>query len=178
VRHPARRFQPYGTAWAPGDVRDQMRAISIETVIAAPIEECFDLARSIEAHVETSRFTSERVVEPGRLTGLLDEGDTVTFEAVHLGVRQTLTARVVEMRRPFRFVDEQIRGAFATLRHVHEFSSIHGATLMRDTITWKSPLGPAGRLADLLFLRRHLTSFLRRKQALLKELAETTAHTA
>jgi ligand-binding SRPBCC domain-containing protein len=153
-----------------------MPAISIETVIAAPIEQCFDLARSIEAHVQTSRFTCERVVGPGRLTGLLEEGDTVTFEAVHLGVRQTLTARIVEMRRPVRFVDEQIRGAFAALRHVHEFSSINGATLMRDTITWKSPLGRVGRLADLFFLRRHLTSFLRRKQALLRELAEMTSN--
>jgi len=36
--------------------------ISIETIIAAPIERCFDLARSVEAHVETSHFTDERVV--------------------------------------------------------------------------------------------------------------------
>jgi ligand-binding SRPBCC domain-containing protein len=151
-------------------------AVSIDTFIAAPLEECFDLARSVEAHIETSRFTEERVVEPGepgRLSGLLDLGDTITFEGVHLGVRQKLTARVTEMQRPFRFVDEQVRGAFAQLRHVHEFFSDHGVTHMRDTIVWKSPLGPLGRLADWLFLRRHLMMFLRRKQRLLKELAES-----
>jgi ligand-binding SRPBCC domain-containing protein len=146
--------------------------ISIETIIAAPIERCFDLARSVEAHVETSHFTDERVVAPGRLSGLLDLNDTITFEAVHLGIRQRLTVRIVEMERPIRFVDEQVRGAFAALRHLHEFSAASGGTLMRDTITWKSPLGPLGGFVDRLFLRRYLTFFLRRKQALLKKLAE------
>jgi len=146
--------------------------ISIETIIAAPIERCFDLARSVEAHVETSHFTDERVVAPGRLSGLLDLNDTISFEAVHLGIRQRLTARIVEMERPIRFVDEQVRGAFAALRHLHEFSAGAGGTLMRDTITWKSPLGPLGGFVDRLLLRRYLTSFLRRKQALLKKLAE------
>jgi ligand-binding SRPBCC domain-containing protein len=149
-----------------------MPTISIETRIAAPLEACFDLARSVEAHVLTASFTAERVVEPGRLSGLLDLGDTITFEAVHLGIRQRLTGRIVELARPYRFVDEQVKGAFAALRHVHEFSAASGATLMRDTLLWRSPLGPLGQLADRLFLRRHLESFLRRKQLSLKALAE------
>jgi ligand-binding SRPBCC domain-containing protein len=144
----------------------------VETWISAGRERVFDLARDVDAHVRTSQSTDERAVAPGRTTGLLDLGDLVTFEGVHLGVRQRLTARVVQLARPTRFVDEQVHGAFKKLQHVHEFEERDGGTLMRDTIEWTSPWGPLGMLADHLFLRRHLRSFISTKQAALKRLAE------
>ena len=151
----------------------EMVKVIIETVIAAPPERCFDLARSIEAHCSTSAFTSEKAVLPGKLVGLLGPGDTVTFEGRHFGVKQRLTARITAFDPPSRFVDEQVRGAFAWLRHVHEFEAVDIGTLMRDTVEWKSPLGVLGRIADLVAVRPHLRSFLTRKQAALKELAES-----
>lgn len=150
-----------------------MPKVIIETLIAAPPERCFDLARSIEAHCSTSAFTSERAVLPGKLAGLLELGDTVTFEGRHLGVKQRLTARITAFDRPNRFIDEQVRGAFAWLRHIHEFEAAGIGTLMRDIVEWKSPLGVLGRIADLVAVRPHLRSFITRKQAALKELAES-----
>jgi len=149
-----------------------MPSINLYTRIDAPLERCFDLARDVEAHCETAAFTGERVLPPGRTTGLLELGDQVIFEATHLCVRQRLTARVVEMEPPARFVDEMVSGAFNSLRHVHTFSSDGGQTLMHDHIEWESPGGAFGRLADLLFVERHMRRFLARKQANLKQLAE------
>jgi ligand-binding SRPBCC domain-containing protein len=148
-----------------------MPVIVIETRMSAPIERCFDLARDVEAHVRSAAATDERLVGP-KQTGLLELGDEVTFEARHLGIRQRLTARVVEYDRPRRFVDEMVSGAFASLRHVHEFVPYGATILMRDTVTWRSPLGPLGMLADHLFLMRHMRRFLTAKQQLLKEEAE------
>jgi len=79
-----------------------MPSIAIETHVAAPVEICFDLSRNVDAHVESSAFTGERVVPPGKLHGLLEDGDLVCFEARHLGVRQRLCARITEMSRPHR----------------------------------------------------------------------------
>jgi ligand-binding SRPBCC domain-containing protein len=151
-----------------------MPRIVLETHIEAPVEICFDLARDVDAHCETSAFTGERAVPPGRTSGLLEAGELVTFEGVHLGVRQRLTARITEMERPLRFVDDMVKGAFHSMRHTHEFEKKPDGTLMRDTIEWKAPLGPLGRLADRLFLEKHLRTFLIRKQADLKKLAETS----
>ncbi len=123
-------------------------------------------------HCQTVDFTEERVVPPGKLSGLLGLHDLVTFEGVHLGVRQQLTARIIQMERPHRFVDEQVQGAFQSLIHLHEFEQIAGGTLMRDTLTWVSPLGPLGWIADALLVKRHLRQFLSRKQHALKRLAE------
>lgn len=150
-----------------------MPKLIVETWIAAPRYRCFDLARSIEAHVSTSAFTEERPVLPGKLEGLLELGDTVTFEGRHFGVRQRLTAQITALSPPVAFVDEQVKGAFAWLRHLHEFEEVDGGTLMRDTIEWKSPLGILGRVADFLAVRPHLRSFVTRKQQGLKMLAES-----
>ena len=148
-----------------------MPTIVVETRIAAPIELCFDLARDVDAHVSTSSSTGERAVAD-KTSGLLDLGDVVTFEAVHLGIRQRLTSKIVEFDRPRRFVDEMVRGAFASLRHVHEFIVEDTSVLMRDTLTWRSPLGFLGVIADKLLVERHLRNFVMKKQSELKEYAQ------
>jgi hypothetical protein len=43
---------------------------------------------------------------------------------------------------------------------------------MRDTLTWRSPLGPLGVIADKLFVERHLHNFMVTKQSDLKSYAE------
>lgn len=143
--------------------------IVVETLIAAPREVCFDLARDVEAHARSAAFSGERVVEPGRLTGLLEAGDLVTFEGKHFGIRQRFTTRITEMRRPEFFVDEMVRGAFHWLRHTHEFHARGTGTLMRDILDWRAPLG---LIADPLFLKRHMRWFVTTKQLALKEIAE------
>lgn len=148
-----------------------MPSLLVQTEIAAPIERVFDLARDIAVHCATADFTGERAVGP-LTAGLLERGDQVTFEAVHLGVRQRLTARVVELERPTRFADEMVSGVFSSLRHVHEFRETPEGTRMRDTLTWRSPLGLLGRVADVLFVASHLRRFLERRNANLKALAE------
>ena len=150
-----------------------MPTVVVETRIAAPIERCFDLARDLETHLRTSSFTGERVVGD-RASGLLGRGDVVTFEAVHFGVRQKLTSKIVEFERPNRFVDERVRGPFASLRHVHEFVDDGDAVVMRDTLIWRSSLGFLGTVADKLFVERHMKTFIMTKQLELRRCAEGT----
>lgn len=149
-----------------------MPIIVIETRIHAPVELCFDLARDVGAHAKSAAFSSERIVEPGRTEGLLERGDLVAFEGRHFGIRQRFIARITQLERPNRFVDEMVDGAFKRLRHVHEFERTGNATLMRDIIEWQSPFGLIGRLADTLFLRRHMAWFVSTKQRALKQIAE------
>jgi ligand-binding SRPBCC domain-containing protein len=144
----------------------------VETFIAAPIERVFDLARDVEAHNRSASFSRERCVEPGRTSGLLQLGDLVTFEGMHFGVRQRVTAKIVEVDAPRRFVDELVRSAFKRLRHEHDFEERDGGTLMRDTLEWTSPFGILGRIADTLFVRKHMEWFVTTKQRALKKIAE------
>ena len=147
-----------------------MPTIVVETHIRAHIERCFDLARDVETHTKTAVFTHEKIVG-GRTKGFLELGDTITFEGVHFGIRQRLTAKIVTMNPPISFADEMLSGAFKSLRHEHQFEEADGVTTMRDVITWTSPYGMFGRVADL-FVKPHLRKFVLRRNASLKKIAE------
>lgn len=139
--------------------------------IHAPVEVCFDLSRSIEIHMESTSQTKERAVK-GRTSGLIERGETVTWEATHFGVRQQLTAVISEFERPHRFVDEMVSGAFKRFKHEHRFEARDGGTLMTDIFDYTSPLGPLGRLADVLFLRSYMERFLMQRNECIKLQAE------
>lgn len=148
-----------------------MPTIRLETRIAAPIDSCFDLARNIDVHTRSAARTSERAVA-GITTGLIGLNDTVTWEAVHFGIRQRLTVRVTEFDRPRMFTDEMVSGAFRSLRHVHQFIPADGGALMVDIFDYTSPCGLLGKLVDTLFLERYMTRFLIERNQHLKRLAE------
>ncbi|MDB4996157.1 MAG: cell division protein [Myxococcaceae bacterium] len=148
-----------------------MPVIRIETFIAAPREVCFDLARDVDAHLRSTANTGERVVG-GTMTGLLELGDTVTWEAVHLGVRQRLTSKMTRVERPHVFEDCMVKGAFASFAHLHEFLEENGGTRMIDVFDYRSPLGVLGKLADRLFLERYMRRLLTVRAASLKQDAE------
>jgi len=67
-----------------------MPAIDLNTLIRAPRERVFDLARSIDAHQDSTRGTEEPAVV-GVTKGLIGMGGEVTWEARHFGIRQRLT---------------------------------------------------------------------------------------
>lgn len=151
-----------------------MAAFRIETTIAAPIEACFDLSRDIDFHVRTMAESGERAVA-GRTSGLIELGESVTWEAKHLGVRQRLTARITAFDRPNHFRDEMTAGAFRSLVHDHRFEERDGRTVMVDTLTFRSPFGPLGWLVDRLFMRHYLYRLLSLRCVRIRCEAETMA---
>ena len=86
-----------------------MSRIELTTVIAAPLERCFDLSLSVDVHLESTAHTDERVVA-GPMSGVLALGDEITWEARHLGRRRQLAMRVSAYDRPRMFRDELVRG--------------------------------------------------------------------
>lgn len=148
-----------------------MPIIKHEIYIKAPINVCFDLARNVEIHTITTAKTKEKAVA-GVTTGLLEKGDTVTWEATHFGIRQRLTAKVTDMKKPTMFVDVMVKGAFQSFTHTHEFKEVNEGTVMIDIFEYRSPLGPIGKIADKLFLEKYMTSFIRSRAEELKRIAE------
>lgn len=149
-----------------------MHTVRVVTTIAAPPEACFDLARDVGAHVRSAAGTAERAVG-GVTDGLLGLGDEVTFEARHLGVRQRLSARVVDFDRPRFFRDRMTRGAFRSMEHDHRFTPRpDGGTDMADVLRFAAPFGPLGWVAERLILGPHLRRFLTKRGAALKAMAE------
>jgi ligand-binding SRPBCC domain-containing protein len=136
-----------------------------------PGEVCFDLSVDVDVHQRSVAVTGERAVA-GVKSGRMNLGDEVTWEARHLGRTRRLTSRITEYERPHRFVDEMVAGAFKSFRHEHSFKAVQGGTQMIDVFEYQSPLGPLGRRADLVLLRRYMRSLLTMRNRHIKEAAE------
>lgn len=148
-----------------------MPVIEYQQFIKAPVELCFDLARSVDIHTKTTAKTKEIAVD-GVTEGLLEKGDTVTWEAIHFGIKQRLKAKVTLMEKPNKFVDIMVKGAFHSFIHTHQFIEEQGGTIMMDKFQYKSPFGPNGVLADKVFLEKYMRAFIVSRAKALKKIAE------
>jgi len=145
--------------------------IELSTLINAPIERCFDLARSIDLHMESTKQTGEQAIA-GRTSGLIELGETVTWRAKHFGVWQTLSSKIPQLDYPNSFTDEMVSGAFKRFKHQHLFCSVDGKTMMKDIFDFESPYGILGKMANVLFLKRYMENLLTRRNQVIKEAAE------
>lgn len=148
-----------------------MTTIQLTTLIHAPIKACFDAARSVDAHLSSAAGTHEKVVA-GRINGLFESGDVVTWEAKHLGIRQRLTVEIGRMIEPTFFEDKMLKGAFKSMRHEHHFLEENGSTIMTDVFEYETPFGILGVLFDKLYLDNYMRKFLQTRNFHLKELLE------
>lgn len=152
-----------------------MPTIFYEIFIEAPISICFDLARNVDVHLETSAHTKEKAVA-GVTSGLMEKGDSVTWQATHFGIKQKLTAEIIEMDKPMKFTDAMVKGAFQSFIHTHEFHESGNGTIMTDRFVYTSPLGVLGKVADKLFLEKYMQRFIVNRAIDLKRIAEEKKH--
>ncbi len=143
----------------------------LKTKIYATSDVCFNLARSIDLHLDTMRHTGERAVA-GVTTGLIGLNETVTWKAKHFGVTMKLTSKIIRCEIPTLFTDEMITGPFKMMIHQHVFEQKSGYTLMTDEFTYESPLGILGKLADALFLRKYMQELIEHRNQFIKQKAE------
>lgn len=148
-----------------------MPRIHLETFIKARVELCFDLSRSVDVHMESTSGSGERAIA-GVTSGMMEHGDTVTWEAIHFGTLQRLTSKITAFKRPHMFVDEMQEGAFKYWRHTHLFEPGENGTLMIDEVDYASPLGVLGVMVDFVFLKNYMTRFLIERNRYIKQLAE------
>jgi ligand-binding SRPBCC domain-containing protein len=149
-----------------------MPVIRLITIINAPVQRCFDLARNITFHEETTSETNEKAIA-GVTRGLINKGEQVTWRAKHFGVYQNLTSVISEMEAPHFFEDRMLKGIFKSICHKHYFEEKNGVTTMRDEFEFEAPLGWLGKLFSKFILESYLKKFLIKRNQMLKETAES-----
>lgn len=149
-----------------------MPIIVLETVINAKREIVFDLSRSVDLHLLSTQKTNEKAIA-GKTSGLMEMNETVTWRAKHLGIYQNLTTKITAFEKPTYFADEMVNGAFKSFKHEHYFEDFQDGTLMKDNFEYKSPFGILDKLADFIFLKNYMKSFLIERNSMIKEVAET-----
>src|SRR5712664_3398372 len=112
-----------------------MAVLRLLTMVNAPANRCFDLARSVDLHVRSVEGTGEIGIA-STTSGLLELGDQVTWRGKHLGIGQTLTSKITVFDRPRHFRDSQVAGAFARFDHDHLFEGAGDRTQMTDVFQY------------------------------------------
>ena len=83
-------------------------------------------------------------------------GTVIDYRLSLMGIPFRWRTLIEEFAPDSRFVDRQQAGPYALWRHLHEFIEVPGATLVRDRVEYRLPLGPLGNLAHALLVRRQL----------------------
>ena len=148
-----------------------MPVITILTTIRAGVERCFDASRDLDLHLQSMDQTGERAVG-GKTTGLIELGEQVTWEGRHFGIRQRFTSKITAYDRPRYFQDSMIKGAFRSFVHDHYFEPTEDGTIMKDVLTFHSPLGFLGAMVDRVVMTAYLTRMLTRRNGVLKRVME------
>lgn len=149
-----------------------MPTIHLTSFIQAPIERVFDLSRNIDLHKKSMTESGEEAVA-GTTNGLIQQGETVTWKAKHLGKTRFHKSRITVMQSPNHFIDEMVEGDFKSFEHSHHFMKIENGTIMIDLLRYEVPYGLVGRLVDRFYLFRYLTKMMENRNLYIKQTAES-----
>ena len=149
-----------------------MSVIHLTTIIKAPVERVFDLSRSVNLHKISTASTGEKAIA-GITSGLMNQNETVTWEAKHLFKVRRFTSKISNMVRPDNFTDEMTSGDFKSFKHEHHFKPIDNGTIMIDIVEFETPYALVGKIFNQLYLKNYLQKFLLNRNEVIKEYAET-----
>ncbi len=148
-----------------------MTTIKLITKIKAPLNIVFDLNRNIDIHKQSTLKSKETAIA-GVTSGLINNGETVTWRGKHFGIYLTHQSLISEMEFYTHFVDEMISGKFKSFKHEHFFQDKNGVVIMKDVINYETPFGVFGKLFDKIILKNYLTNFIVERNKFIKKLAE------
>jgi hypothetical protein len=139
-----------------------MIRIDETTTIEAPIQRCFDLSRSVEVHLLRNVHSGEQALAISGLTsGLQGLSDR--------------TNEVTAIEPPTYFQVTMNKGIFRSMQADHYFRTLpSGATEMTDHFRIVSSPPILGLLAENLFLSRYMLALIRERNAVIKQLAESS----
>lgn len=133
-------------------VLDGASTIAQEQLIARPRAEVFEFfsdPRNLECL--TPPWLNFKIDEiPDELT----DGALIKYSLKLRGLPIHWVTRIEQWEPGVKFVDLQIAGPYALWHHTHEFEDAEGGTLVRDTVRYRVPFGPLGKLIDRVQVSR------------------------
>lgn len=126
-----------------------------EALVRAPlarVADFFERPENLEAL--TPPFLRFRVLTPPPY--VMRAGLELDYHITMRGLPLRWKSRISAYTAGHSFVDEALRSPYSYWRHTHTFEARGADTLVRDHVEYGLPLGPLGRIAHALVVRRDL----------------------
>ena len=146
-----------------------MFTVSDTVHINAPIERCFLLSTNIQLVQQTLGMHPVA----GKTEGMVMGGDRLVWKGWRFGLPHTHESLITRYERPIFFQDTMQRGRFKRYQHDHSFTEIDGQTLVVDKLRFSLPFWWVGKKVAKYVLVPYLCKLLRRRLALIKQVAES-----
>lgn len=149
-----------------------MPKIHVTTFVKSPPNRVFDLCRHLSLIKKSVQGKNESVRSSSG-SPLINNGDTITYHAKHLGKHRSVVLRVTEFDRGVKLTEEEVKGDLNKYRHEHYFKQIDNGTIMIDILEYDMPKDFIGRLAGKYFLKNYLEKIILNRVQIIKNYAET-----
>ncbi len=149
-----------------------MEKIEFNTHIKAPIQRCFDLARSIDFHkISISAVKEESIA--GITTGLIGHNQRALMQSQLWGRYFTTELKIAKFTPPYFLSYEIVDSTFQSIVHDYYFYDISEETVMVNHFYYRPRWGLIGDIVNFLFLQNYLTRTITKRNDLLRDYAET-----
>lgn len=147
----------------------QFHTLRREQWTPRPINEIFAFFSDARNLAEiTPPWLSFRILTPAPVP--IQQGTELRYRLAVHGLPVRWLTRISRWRPPYSFTDIQISGPYSLWHHTHTFEPRDGGTLMRDTVRYRLPFGPLGRIVNKLFVSRDVRRIFDYRERRIREL--------
>lgn len=143
-----------------------------EMLIRRPIEDVFLFFSMPENLAKiTPKELNFRILTPQPI--VMKAGAKIEYTIRLLGKKVHWVTLITDFEPPYSFVDEQLKGPYASWTHKHSFEQTEDGVRIIDQVDYAIPFGVLGELAHLLYVKKNLSDiFEYRKISILRHFDE------
>ena len=138
-------------------------------VVPRPIDEVFPFfADAANLERLTPPLVGFTILTPPPI--VMQTGTLIDYKIRVNGIPLRWRTLIESFDPPHSFVDTQLRGPYAHWHHTHTFHEVSGGTELGDRVEYALPLGPLGKIAHALFVKRQLRTIFDYRAQVMREL--------
>ena len=144
--------------------------IKFEQFIDLPIDQVFNFFSKPE---NLSLITPTRlkfdILTPSPIK--MKEGQLIDYSlTIMYFIKLRWRTLITDYEKPYKFVDQQIKGPYSLWHHTHTFEEKNGGTLICDNVTYAIPLGIIGQFMHAIYIKHDVNSIFKYRGKILNQI--------
>tara|TARA_B100000029_G_scaffold122723_1_gene116329 strand:- start:349 stop:828 length:480 start_codon:yes stop_codon:yes gene_type:complete len=144
--------------------------IKFEQFIDLPINDVFNFFSKPE---NLSLITPPRlkfdILTPSPIK--MKEGQLIDYSlTIMYCIKLRWRTLITDYKKPYKFIDQQIKGPYSLWHHTHTFEEKDGGTLIHDNVTYAIPFGMIGKLIHAIYIKYDVHNIFKYRHKILNNI--------